>query len=282
MGSKKCRVCQIEKPTDQFYKSGNAYADGRSTECAECENKRKKARRQPKSPNKCVGQEYPNTFLTILAKSVRIERINKKNGNTYKDAFIEVKCRCGVTKKVCFGSLKAGSITSCQSENCEYSSSGRRHKNSLLIDDGVFFINKHTIKNLKKGAKQRGIYWDESLDDGKFFGDLYRKQNGKCSYTGISMPCGKTSVDREWSPQRVDSNEVYVKENLTLYHTAINMVMNCYTEEEMDLLVFLRSPLIPEEKKQRFKNMSDEQYRKVFNNAIARMHKRKLKKDKES
>lgn len=274
MVTQECRVCGATKPITDFFKN-SGYANNYSRECKVCEHKRKSKKRQPNNALQYIGSIYPGTHFTVL-KDLGRRLCQSKSGKEYRERFILVRCQCGEERELGMQALKAGNSTACQSPTCHLSSSGKKHKGSLLIDDGIFFINKGTIDNFKKGAQVRGIAWDPQLDDGTIFAKMWKNQGGRCSYTGISIPCGKAGSEREWSPQRIDANGIYTESNLTLVHTCVNIMISAFSHEAMDIFVYKRYQNLTNEQKNNLQSKTDEQIRQQFHQELSNRFNKKI------
>lgn len=73
---------------------------------------------------------------------------------------------------------------------------------------------------LSRRVKEKGYQLDF---DAKFLEELYKKQNGKCSFTGDPLELGSGSR-RTLSVDRTNSSLGYLKENVTLVTWEVN---NC-------------------------------------------------------
>jgi len=86
---------------------------------------------------------------------------------------------------------------------------------------------------LKNRAKTYSI--DLNFDD-SYLEELYKKQNGKCFYSGLDM-----TFERDgkyiMSVDRIDSNKGYVKDNVVLCCSIINSMKNTLSTEEFFLII---------------------------------------------
>lgn len=78
----------------------------------------------------------------------------------------------------------------------------------------------------ERGAKKRGLQVDITADD---IVALYKKQKGRCRFTGMHIFFPKSMSDRERhkgtvSIDRIDSELHYTKDNIQLVHKDINMI----------------------------------------------------------
>jgi uncharacterized protein YacL (UPF0231 family) len=88
---------------------------------------------------------------------------------------------------------------------------------------------------LKQSAKRRNLPYD--LDQ-VFLRELYFKQNERCALTGIEFNFIKivSSYRRPFLPSidRIDSNLGYIKNNVRLVCTIVNLALNDFGDEAFD------------------------------------------------
>lgn len=84
-------------------------------------------------------------------------------------------------------------------------------------------VNKE-VKNKLTDAKHRAKIknWHYDLDE-EFIKELYKKQDGKCAYSGEPLSLEERCEDKEpFSIDRIDSSKGYTKDNITLITGYIN------------------------------------------------------------
>lgn len=82
-------------------------------------------------------------------------------------------------------------------------------------------------KRIQKQAQDRNIIFDYNINDAW---ELYKKQNGKCAYTGIDITFSKQKSGNTASFDRIDSNKGYVDSNVHWVHKDVNMMKRNFTE----------------------------------------------------
>lgn len=116
----------------------------------------------------------------------------------------------------------------------------QRHPDT--IRKRIYSPFKHIINSCKYGRKNRG---DGMNIDEKYLKELWEKQHGICSYTGIKMILPEnidmqrnTHSLKKISLDRIDSSKGYIKGNLEFVCMAINRAKNSNSKEE--LISFLK------------------------------------------
>jgi hypothetical protein len=152
-----------------------------------------------------------------------------------REAKVTCKCECGFEKLVYCLALVKGQSTACF--NCGHGNKGENNAKWKGYKEvpGAF------INRIKAGAKIRknGIEVDI---DAKFIYDLWIKQNKKCALSGLPIDfvnVNKGNPDKPWSkydlvctasPDRIDSNKGYTKDNVQLLHKDVNMIKKEYDQ----------------------------------------------------
>lgn len=104
-------------------------------------------------------------------------------------------------------------------------------KNNPLWKGGEF-IPKTLYSYYKKQAEKRGKSFNITLDD---LDKQFKKQNGKCAISGITLKDPKPIAKRKESDlslDRIDSTKGYDKNNIQWVHKTINMMKWSLSQEE--------------------------------------------------
>lgn len=85
------------------------------------------------------------------------------------------------------------------------------------------------FNNIKKGAKERGIEFEITIED---IGDLFEKQKNKCALSGIELFLKKDYLDitATASLDRIDSGKGYTVDNIQWVHKDINFMKRHFEE----------------------------------------------------
>ncbi len=150
------------------------------------------------------GQKFGR--YTVIKDSVIIER----------EAKIECQCECGIVNNISCYTLIKGTSTQCL--NC--GNSMKKEKNPAWKGFGL--ISGKVFSKIKRNAKLRKIDFNLSIN---YLDNLYRKQNFKCSLTGLDLN------DKDYSLDRIDSNNGYVEGNVQWVHKDVNMMKKDYNQE---------------------------------------------------
>jgi hypothetical protein len=81
-----------------------------------------------------------------------------------------------------------------------------------------------TFSRLQRGAKQRGLCFEITIED---IQEQFEKQHKSCAFSGISLIFGSTA-----SVDRIDSREGYTKDNIQIVHKQLNMIKRDTPNEE--------------------------------------------------
>lgn len=73
----------------------------------------------------------------------------------------------------------------------------------------------------RRGGLSRGYDWDLTIE---FIWDMYVKQNGKCTLSGIDIGWPQKGLTSTVSIDRIDNSEGYLTTNVHLVHKDINMM----------------------------------------------------------
>jgi hypothetical protein len=143
------------------------------------------------------------------------------------------KCDCGSITNVQASKLKNGSTKSCgcfKQKNIK-PKFGSNHRNWSGYQD----ISKSFYNRIKQTAKYRGITFNINI---KYLWQLYKKQNGKCAYTGkkIFLPIYVKQLRGEnneniASLDRIDNDKGYIKNNLHWICKRVNYMKHSMTED---------------------------------------------------
>ena len=159
----------------------------------------------------------PFGILTVVSHSHR--------GKSYKH-FWNCKCQCGNTKTIQGSSLLRGRTVSC---GCLKKRRGKDNPSWRGYGD----LSGEFIAGFKAHARRRNIPFSVS---NKYLWDLYRKQNGKCSLSGVSLSLVEPRYfgvyQRTASLDRIDSTKGYIEGNVQWVHKTINLMKLDLSEPE--------------------------------------------------
>jgi hypothetical protein len=159
------------------------------------------------------GQKFGDVEVLCHVRTGRY-----KNGGTYQ--LWKCKClRCGMINNVRAGNLKRGqkSCKRCASKNLSETTK------VCLIDYNVWFA-------MVRRCQERGI--DITVTQQECL-DIYNAQNGLCALSGVPIYFGERRRDESTaSPDRIDPNIGYIKENIRWVHKFVNSMRNNKSTEE--------------------------------------------------
>lgn len=185
---------------------------GVTTKCPDCHLKR-----QPTTIQ--LGAQFGDwvvinilDFQYQLAKGKKIERK------------WHCQCKCGVEKWIRTSHLNGGLTRSCSKCSNIYRRLGK--VGNLPLTD----INRY-----KYGAKIRKYEW--SLTN-NYLWELYQKQDGKCSLSGVDLSFSESGIGKKGakdvstaSLDRIDSTKGYTAGNVQWIHKDINKMKNNQPQE---------------------------------------------------
>lgn len=90
-------------------------------------------------------------------------------------------------------------------------------------------ISSEQIGNIFRGAKERNLEFDISLDE---IYDKFLSQNKKCALSGIDICFNKNRKKTTASVDRIDSNIGYVLSNIQIVHKEYNRMKTDFQEKE--------------------------------------------------
>lgn len=162
--------------------------------------------------------------LTVIKEVERKFKGEKSRRQYYR--FFLCKCDCGndIVVRLEYLRSRTKGTSSCGCLN------HRKGKDSPLWI-GYGKVSGSLIKNIKNSAKLRSL---EFSIDAKFLDELFRKQNGKCALSGISLIMPDPDQKNEWtaSVDRINSDLGYIKNNVQWVHKKINMMKQDLPEGE--------------------------------------------------
>jgi hypothetical protein len=151
-----------------------------------------------------------------------------------KEAQIKCRCECGFEKLVYCLTLIKGQSTACF--NCGHGNKGESNaKWKGYKEVPGSFINRITSRS-KKSNREVKINAEDIYD-------LWIKQDKKCSLSGLPIDFTNTNpgnINRKESkydlictasPDRIDSNKGYTKDNVQLVHKDVNMIKKEYDQD---------------------------------------------------
>lgn len=131
------------------------------------------------------------------------------------------KCKCGNIISTTTGHLKSGHTKSC---GCQLNESRTRKMYGVISST---FFNK-----IKAGAKARGIEFNITQE---ILNDLYQRQNGLCTLTGLPIFIKLSKNDEligTASVDRIDSSIGYIPSNIQFVHKIINIMKQALPQED--------------------------------------------------
>jgi hypothetical protein len=150
-----------------------------------------------------------------------------------KEAQIKCRCECGFEKLVYCLTLIKGQSTACF--NCGHGNKGESNaKWKGYKEVPGSFINRITSRS-KKSNREVKINAEDIYD-------LWIKQDKKCSLSGLPIDfinINQGNINRKESkydlictasPDRIDSNKGYTKDNVQLVHKDVNMIKKEYDQ----------------------------------------------------
>lgn len=170
-------------------------------------------------------QHKGKTFVCLTIDKI----IYKANDRVYA----ECTCACGKTCLKRLDGVLNGKTVAC-SAKCT-----RTHNDTLMLGNrnpafkGTGNICSTFLQELKRNAKRRDIYFDNSIDT-DYLWKLFKKQNRLCALTGLELSFGnhmRDTLNRTASVDRKDSNKGYTKGNIQFVHKQINMLKTNIDED---------------------------------------------------
>lgn len=170
-----------------------------------------------KSGQKCKSCKFTkNCIVTINQTYDKLKVINFTYVNGRKEAVCE--CICG--KIVNRRPELLARVNMTNNCGCEPRGSWK----------GVGSLSQTFFGRIKRSAKIRNFDFDISI---KYAWELYEKQNGKCALTGLDIPFGENTTDKnDASLDRIDSSLGYTKDNIQWVHKDINIMKMDMNQEE--------------------------------------------------
>ncbi len=164
---------------------------------------------------------------SIDISGVRYNNLTAINYSHFnKVEFWNFKCElCGSITSKRKTDVKRGKIKSCGCHKNKGSNNGQWY--------GYEELNGRTVGHYKKGAKQRNIDFDVSIE---YLWGVYIQQNKKCPYTNIDLILKPKSSDfrtpENASLDRIDSSKGYVEGNVQWVYKRVNNMKNDMTHDE--------------------------------------------------
>lgn len=229
---KLCTKCLKYKPlTSEFFAKRKNVRCGYDSHCIECLKEKEKNR--PK----------------------RIEHI--------KDGKVLCK-RCGEYKNpedFYVGPYKCRMYRSYYCKKCEIERrKEREYKLKDVIDDDIEKYVKRILSGCRTRVNQKSLKYDLDID---FIIDLYNKQNGKCSISGLNMThynrCGY-KYPFNMSIDRINPGGNYTKDNVRLVCNIVNEMRMDYTDK---FLIFI-SKCIYENNKHLISNINNQDDENIY------------------
>ncbi len=218
--TKKCNKCLMFKSKDEFF-NDRSKKDGKHTICKTCQGY------VSKNIDFERDKQILDYFETIIQEYKRNNSQEIKNNTKIHIRLPVKRCsKCNENKTLDQFSKKLGKI--CKSCCSKYDSKYRNTFNGFF-KDMLNSMKKHANTRLDK----RGIIEINKED----LINLWHKQEGKCYYSGIVMNC-KTNHNWKCSPERLDPNIGYTKENTVLVCLEFN-IQKQWSLNKMESLINL-------------------------------------------
>lgn len=163
--------------------------------------------------------------------------------------FAEVKCECEEV-----GYRKILDLESGVSSGCRTCTANRKHKNGNW--SGYKDLTGSLFNHYQRSASARDIEFTVSR---KYLYELYLKQNGKCSLSGLPMSWKEVSLDR------IDNARGYHKNNVQWVHKIANVMKHVMDIETLlawctAIIEYQKiNPIIKNNSKRKMKNKSVKQ-----------------------
>jgi len=139
------------------------------------------------------------------------------------------KCVCGTIVELPTRSISLASKSAVQSCGCMRSRTGKESPRWTGYGD----ISGHFWSQIKRNARLRDYEFSITIE---FIWELFKKQNSKCSLTGVDLEFAKTTKEQEGgegtaSLDRIDNDKGYAKSNIQWVHKDVNLMRNAFTIE---------------------------------------------------
>lgn len=230
---KKCKDCKDLLSIDNFHKIGDNY----TTRCRLCHNSFYKQKRleektelmnnNPDLYNQLLENRRHTKIKNGLYSIVKLSEYNSNKAKKHWEVIIasgkNICSKCKEEKLLKnFRPLPASELIKrgymCYTSHCNECDAkrGKAYKLSKFssLEGRVSFI----LSSISRRCKDKKMKTDLDFD---FLIDLYRKQNGKCYYSGVSMDFYINSLTL-MSVDRLDSNIGYLKDNVVMCCWVIN------------------------------------------------------------
>ena len=200
MNTKVCKLCKEELSIDNFWKNPSV-KDGYFNKCKICANK-------VKDINALKKQKYLQDNLWTCSTCNTTLPLTKENFHKRIDSETGFQHRC----KNCLYKDKARSTRKLKHSDLD-----------LFLKDLIHLVNYRS----KKFKRENDI----SLS---FLKELWKKQNGTCTLTGLHMEhsINKGKLFNNVSIDRIDSSKGYIKENVQLVCSVVNRMKSDLSSEE--------------------------------------------------
>ncbi len=146
----------------------------------------------------------------------------------------ECKCDCGNVTTVRGNDLRQKKIQSCgcilrETSKINIKNAHLKYPNTYGFT-GIGDIPGQHIGQIRNSAYLRGIEYTLTKE---YLWELFQKQHGKCSLTGLPLHFRSRKGGKNVSPtaslDRIDSTIGYVEGNVQWVHKDINNMKNCYS-----------------------------------------------------
>lgn len=135
------------------------------------------------------------------------------------------KCSCGNTKTMWACNLLTKASQSC---GCSLHKYGKQNQNWKGYGD----LGMRQFWEIKDGASRRKHLFDISI---VYLWNLFRKQNGKCSLSGVNLVLNSQKDGKMLgtaSLDRIDNTKGYVKGNVQWVHKDVNFMKQDLSQRE--------------------------------------------------
>jgi hypothetical protein len=136
----------------------------------------------------------------------------------------------------------------CHGCHAEFEIESGRYTSRHRENHGIHYCNRSCYYLHNHGKTPFGYFIDKSRSrnrweydiDPEFLSELWKKQNGKCAYTGITMIlpeskkrfCKYRSIEKA-SLDRIDTTKGYLKGNVEFVCQGINFAKHDYSKQEV-------------------------------------------------
>jgi len=220
MEYKTCSKCNENLSINNFNKD-NRKKDGLRCDCRKCYKKtyKKPNHERTTDPQKCVTCNKIKDACEFTINKSKVNGINSSCKKCYTEKYYNMKhtcerttepqkCgKCNVIKLASEFNTHVSSINGLLNycKKCE-----TLIKNEYKYKSINNFL-KLLYRSAKTSSKKRKLNFSISFDE---WVNIYNNQQGKCTLSGLEMTISSENNIHNISPDRIDSNKGYTKENV--------------------------------------------------------------------